>query len=558
MEKFFADHWGLSWTKAVVFICLSFVLWFSLHTYAILYGTAETPLHVSYWSADEQSPVNGALHMLKEKSLLGMRNENTLYYGPVFAVLALPAVVADFSVSYVFGGIRSADAYKDKVVWDWGGILVWARLLAVCTSLLGLVAVYLLFWTETLNPSAVSWIPYAAAGLTGISYFYFVHTSFFRHWVFVLVFLLWQLYLAVRLIEQDGRVWKLWLWQGVLAVASFGVSYLSLIYQVFWVPVLVYWVCRKHWTALRTTLLFAVGAAVGIGIVVWWHPYAFIRLLGLLGIIEPVAIGSVLGMTENTASGNSFLWYAWLVLIHTWPLLLAAIVLVIRNQAWHVLSSWWFWALLTPGAVNYVVFSMPPHHEARYMLPAIVLLVLVVFALVSRNLQSICEARKMKLLIVLLVGLWGVLNLVQIVGWTRMMAAGPVERSDIIPQILAWQEEKPDARTLVIKGWPLGYVHTQEAYEDYITRYDKEKYELWQYLRTLPPPQGVTPLDVYYLHEGEDVTDFVLRSYDHVVRHVPPQVGPDLVPESPQDEFDIRPWNVWRYQDYQERYEIVK
>lgn len=529
-------------------------VWFGAHIPVILYGVANTPLHVSYWSADEQSPANGALHVLKDRSILGLRNENTLYYGPVFAVLALPAVVADYSVSYVVDGIRSADAYKDKVVWDWGGILLLLRLTAVLVGLLGLLAVYLIFKSSTINPRNISWLPSLAAATLAVSFIYFEYASFFRHWIFVTVVLLWQLLLSIWLVEGKYRRSVLWVAEVVLAAASFGISYMSILYQVFWLPLLVYWFGKKEWNAIRAFALHAVCLVGLMALVVWWHPYSLTRMLGMIGLIDPGATG-IIWEKANTSSKHSYLFYLQLTLVHVLPLVVAG-VCAIWNRWRDTLKFPFLYLFLLPSLVNYLVFGWQAHHETRYMMPTIVLTILAIFVILSATYGRLGQKRYFFLWGFL--GLFIVLNVVQIVGWTRMMAAGPVERSDIIPQILAWQEENPDARTLVIKGWPLGYVHTREAYEDYITRYNKSGYELWQYLRDNEAPEGVEPLNVYYLHEGEELTDIMKDRYDHIVRHVLPAVGDDLAWESPQDEFDIRPWNVWRYRDFQERYEIIK
>ena len=98
-------------------LCL---FWGILHIPGIVYGTQNTPLHISYMTADEQSPINGALHILESRSLQAVRSATALYYGPIFAIVAVPAVAADFIVKLVYGMVSGAQSYKDLVVWNWG------------------------------------------------------------------------------------------------------------------------------------------------------------------------------------------------------------------------------------------------------------------------------------------------------------------------------------------------------------------------------------------------------------------------------------------------------
>lgn len=133
----------------------------------------------------------------------------------------------------------------------------------------------------------------------------------------------------------------------------------------------------------------------------------------------------------------------------------------------------------------------------------------------------------------------------------------PSERAYAI-QIHAWQAENPQTKTLVVKNWPLGYVHTHDAYSDYISRYNKSSYELWQHILLSRPPSGIDPINVYYKHYDQPVTNDDMQAYDHIVVHHPPLVGEGMAPESPQDIFDVKPWTVWHFKEYQETYTVLK
>lgn len=547
----------LSWWLVIL---VSVFLWVGVHLPPIFYGTDNTPLHVSYWSADEQSPINGALHMLQEKSLLGLRNENTIYYGPVLSVFALPAAVADFLTTLVTGQVTGPESYKDHIVFDWGGILMWARVIASLVGFAGLVAVFLLFRTKTINPSQVVWVPYMATGTLAVSHLYFEYASFFRHWVFIVTFLLWQIYLAVRIIEVSGTSKRLWVGQGILTVASFGISYLSLIYQVFWIPVLYRWMRSRDWLRLKAFGWYVLSSCIGAALVIWWHPYAFVRILGLVGLIDPIAIGPALDLAVRAEKQTSFYFYAHVIFFEILPLLALVGVLskFLKKRLFDGGHGLLLWMLLIPAGVNYLIFGNAPLHVVRYMSPTVVLLIVVSCVLLSHAVNVLGTRHLAIRLSTTIVGVFMLLNTVQLIGWERMIHAGPSERRTIIPRIQAWQAQDPGAKTLLVKNWPLGYVHTHAAYTDYVDRSNKASYDLWQYILTLDPPATVAPINVYYRRQPYTVTEEDRVAFDHIVVHSPPAISTGVWHESPEDEYDYWPWHVWKYERYQEKYEVLK
>jgi hypothetical protein len=555
-----ALHWLRVHRWALLLVLGGAVLWTGVHIPAILYGTADTPLHVSYWSADEQSPINGALHILQEKSLLGLKNQNTLYYGPIIAVFAVPAVLADYSIQFLTGHVSGPDAYKNYVVWDWGGILAWARVIATLAGYSALIAVFLLFRTVTINPAHTPWVPYVVASILGSSYLFFEYAGFFRHWIFIVALLLWQLYVAVLIFESLGSCKRLWAIQAVLTTLAFGISYLALVYEVFWLPLIYRWVRTRNRTRYREFVWYMFWSLAGMALMVWWHPYAFIRILGLVGIIEPIAISAALDLAVRADKATSFLFYVRVVCLSLFPLLVLFGVLAVflKRRLVEAGQGVLVWVLLLPAVANYVVFGDAPLHVVRYAFPTVVLLMLLICVVVSHAVSVLGTHHAAIRVAKGLIGLFIVLNIVQLVGWERMVAAGPAERRIILPQLLAWQTEQPDARTLMVKGWPIGYVHTHAAYQDYIDSYNKASYDLWKYILIIDPPAGVTPINVYYEHAPYVVTLEDQARYDHIVVHHPPATGPSIAVESPEDEFDYSPWHVWQYARYQEHYSVIK
>jgi len=536
-------------------------LWLVLHLPGVFYGTEDTPLHVSYMTADEQSPINGALHILKDRSVLGLKNQNTLYYGPVLAMLALPAVAVDYSLNLLKGTVAGAESYKDFIVWDWGGILEWARVIAVCAGFLGILAVYLIFSTATVNRSKNQLMPFIASFLLAGNYLYFEYTNFFRHWIFIVVIILWQIYFGIKIFESKEKRLLFWSAQTVLTIFVFGISYSGVLFLVFWVPFLFLWFKEKQWKLLKEFPIHTLIVLLGCAVMVWWHPYAFFRILGLVGtdVVSPLGtVSPVLNIESDLNPFLSLIFYTKVLFVNNFFLILGGFILLTVHFREMIYKSILPWAFLAPAVLNYVIFSSLEHHETRYIFPVSVLLTLFVYALFFEAYQVLGWKDKIVRLVVFLIGLSFIINCLQIVLWQRMILTGPPERRETISQIHEWQEEDQGTKTLVVKNWPLGYVHTHNAYEDYITRYNKKGYDLWQYVLTLNPPEGIEPLNVYYIHTDEELTSELLEEYDHVVKHAGASVGNDIANESPNDEFDIRPWHLLHFKKYQETFSIIK
>jgi hypothetical protein len=539
-------------------LLLGAAAWFGLHVPVMFYGTADTPLHVSYWTADEQSGLNGALHVLKEKSLLGLRNETVLYYGPMMGVFGIPAVVADAGIQFLQGNVSTPESYRDAVIWDWGGILMWGRLVAAFVGFLGLIAVFQLFTTQTINPTKARWVPYLAAVTMGTSYLYFEYSGFFRHWIFIVVALLWQLYFAVRVVEVETVKWWHWATHVALALVGFGTSYLAVVYQLFWLPIFYKWFREKEWQKLKGFVAHGIAMVAGMALIIVWHPYAFFRLFALTGLSDSGT--TTADLDYGGVLGVGFTFYAELMLVALWPLLLLLVVLAVYmyregKQMW---TTYLVPMLLVPAVANYLLFSTPELSVTRYVFPTITLLILLVMVLVSRHVVSLHRGHLMRRVTFVILGVFVLLNVVHTVGWLRMVSAGPVERSIIIPQIHEWQEVNPLAKILVVKSWPIGYVHTKSAYHYFVEYANKGEYELWQHILDIELPEGIEPINVEYRYAHQGLQDEDFQKYSHIVIHHPPELPEAVTELSPPDVFDIKPWTVWQYEKYQERFEIVK
>ncbi len=196
-------------------------------------------------------------------------------------------MAVDFIIRLATGAISTVADYKDFIVFNWGGILAWERVIALLAGYLGLLAVFRMFGTATLNPSRNRWMPWCAVILLGLNYLYFEYANFLRHWIFIVAILLWQIYFLIKIIENSvaenpQKATKYWVGQALLIILSFGISYRGLMYQVIWIPALVGWIRHKKWQACKAFGLYVLSSIVGMGIIWWWYPYGFQRVLGMV------------------------------------------------------------------------------------------------------------------------------------------------------------------------------------------------------------------------------------------------------------------------------------
>jgi hypothetical protein len=545
------------WNKNAILPIAIFFIWMAIHLPGVFYGTQNTPLHVSYMSADEQSPVNGALHMLQAKSLFGLRNENTVYYGPVFSIIALPAVVADFAVSLISGVSSGADSYRTHVVWNWGGILAFARLIALVAGFWGLVAVYKIFRLEEINPTKDRLVPLFGVAVTGSGFLYFEYSTFFRHWIFVVSILLWQIYLVLRIYLRRGGQKRNFAYLAILTVISFGISYLSLIFQVIWLPMIIQWIRQKQWKEIRNFAFYIGYFVVGAVLIVAWHPYAFYRIVKIFGpaVIKSAPVAGAVSASVQTGM-SSFVFYFLVILLNNLPFILALVIL-----AWSLIrrrkskGNILVWISLSIFVLDYFVFGMMSHHESRYGLPLVVAVILFGTALYSLAIAEFGRGAKIVRISEILIGISIILNIFQMAGWERVMVYGPSERREIVPLIEQNQKEKPGSKTLVLQSWPLGYVHTKEAYENFVKTHNKTGYDLWKFILESPLPKGIDPINVYYADLGSQSSS---TTYDHIYRQIQPDLGSKIAPESPQDIFDLYPWTIWDFKKALVHYSEIK
>ncbi len=530
------------------------IVWFFAHIPGVLYGTQNVPLHMSY-VGDEQAPVNGALHILNERNPLALRNLTTVYYGPVFSLIATPSILFDYLIKLRQGVVNSSEEYKNAIIFDWGGIIIGDRVMAVFFSFLGLVFFFLFLNTKTINPSGNRWLALMGTVLLASNFYYFEYSNFFRHWIFIMALFLGQMYFIIRIIESAGQRRIYWIWYGALSLVSFGISYLGLLFQVIWLPVLLRWIRNRAITELKNLCRYLAIFIVGVLLIILWHPYGFFRILGLTTVNSSET--NTLAVISNTSlSESSFIYYLDILVSNHFPLLLMVFAVVSFLLFRFKSLPYWLWTMLTPALLYLFVFGFIPHHEARYALPIIVLTVAMSVALLVYSWEWITKQRLFYIAMSTLMIFQLLFNVVHISKWDSIMAHGPKERV-IIEQTLVWQREKQTTATLFVQPYILGYVHTKAAYRDFIYQTGREQYPLYQTLLQSNLPQNQEWLNVFYHRPEIPLPQAKFTSYDHVVLRYDPTYA--SAPFDPQFDFiDARLTRLWFYDDFLPQYIILK
>jgi len=494
-------------------VALLVVTWLALHVAGVVYGSQNVPMHVSY-VGDEQSPVNGALHMLKEHNPFALRNHTVLYYGPLFATFAVPAVVADAGYSVLFEEVRSAQEYKEKLLFDWGGIVLGIHTTAVLVSLVTLVFFYKLLMLESINASKNRKVALLGVSLLALNYYFFEYSHFYKHWIFIQMSVVGQLYFALRIREVKGVRKSDWLWHGVLASVIFGVSYFGLAYSVAFLP-LAYTIWRGGGVSRRNLYTYVLLLVVACFVIYLWHPYALQRYLGFTGV------GDMAGKVNN--SQNPFLlstvslsYYFKLVVVNHLTLFGAGIVLTYAGVRKIQKSTWFLlYMLFSIVLVTAVLFVPVPHHEGRYMLPVILALIVgVSVALVQYVNGREMQTRVVTISLVTLLGCYLLSHGVFVGKWIDLYAKGPAER-EMISKILELQTE--DEPVLFVHNYLVGYPHTYESYEAYMKKTGKTEVNLYREILETPLPAHLKPLNVRYVQAGEFADNpQLLFEYEHV------------------------------------------
>lgn len=534
------------------------LLWFALHIPSIKYGTDDVPLYITY-VGDEQVPVNGALHVLNEKNLLALRDANKAYYGPLMVMLAVPATIIDYGRVYMFEGVSSSLQYRNYVVWNWGGILMVGRIFSVLTGFIGLYLFARILLLPEINQKQRV-IPVALIVLLlATEYFYFHYTAHFRHWVFLNVILLGQIYLYF-LMRQNGFIWwKQWLLQAVLTITTFGISYLGILFNAIWIKDIFTWLRqpRKNREVLVRAIVYGVLVLIGGTLIVLWHPYAFFRILGIVGSDLQNDTGAAV-LEENYGTHFSFDYYAGLFFNNHPGLAVAGLLLLV--VLWQLRRRINF-ALYTPVLsillVYILLFGFQSHHSTHYFLPAIVLLHLLIGMVFVRsvNEKNYLGSRYLFPVVIFFFGMQLTFNGAVLFKLISTLNVPPPDLA--LGQALIEIQQKEGGKTLLSGCGPLGVPHTRTAYADFASRAERNRTSLYSTILSseFPFPKVATLLDAYYddnLPAGKRLNS---GDYERVVvcRPFNPEGDPNL-----RLLHETKLLNYWHLEPFMDRYEFIK
>lgn len=532
-----------------IYLAVLFVGWCLSHISLLLYGSNNVPLHISY-VGDEQAPVNGALHILNDKNPFALRNLRTVYYGPLFSMVALPGIIWDFGEKVITGEVHSSQEYKESILFNWGGIIWKDRVTALLFGFLGIFFLAKLLTTKTINPSQKDFPVYLGTLLLFFNFYYFEYGAFFKHWVFIISTAIIQYYLLIRL-EESGYKKKYWVWSAILFAFGFGISYVSAFFQVMWTPLLIKWLKERNTREIKMFIYYILAILVAISVIVAWHPHAFRRLLGMVG-------GDITGTSiaqytsEQQYKGFSFVYYGSIIVTNSFPLLLLWVTLCFTKVRL-LYKKWWTWSSLAPALVYFIIFGCISDHESRYVLPTLILFLVHIVTLFVYYLSQYSQEdnRLIKITAITLCTFTIVFNAVHIRQFMSIYSDGPIEKQ-VISQILNIQGTND--RILMVNSYILGHIHTPEAYRDYTKNTNKENINLYKEIMKTPLPQDLTPLNVYYaLPTDFDKNPGISREYNHVIMQYRPRVEINQF-----DFFDENILRLWNYYDYSPHYFFLK
>lgn len=508
--------------------------WIVLHAVAIGFGTRQVPFATSS-VGDEQSPIYGALQMVRDKSLITIRDTPAVYYGPLFNLLAVPLVAGDFLFHRLNGSIRSPEEYRALITYDWGGLLYESRWLAVLAAALGLFGAWKLFHEPAINPGQNRNWPLLMTGLLATNFYFWKYSHFFRHWIFLCALLIWQIVFILR-IERGGKK-KDWIGAWVCAVAGFGISYVFLLYQVMWLPLLVRWTRSRDRSRIKPFVLYALALLAGAGLLTWWLPsslnHIWVQEAGMAQAGSSLVFLSALRYyLEIIVFNQPFETAAFLVLA-TWGML--------RHRLY---GRTWFWMLLLTAAAHLVALSSFGS-VARYALPAIMLMLLCMGASLCFLSDALLTRKRLRTSLIILLAAGFLFQFATDVVWSRKAAKGPETGA-----LVDFLRSQPTDRKMLFVGPLLPAWHTRASFERYLNDCITYPSKLYPYMLGLPGPENVVPLQVDYACRGTPDTD-ALASHDAVIT----STGESL--EATKYYYDVRITRLWSIRETGLRYVVM-
>jgi hypothetical protein len=468
-------------------------IWILVHAAIIFYGSSNIPLHSAY-IGDEQSPVNGALHVLHDASVLALHNLETLYYGPLFAILAIPGVLVSALIFFVTNGSIDPAAYQAYLLYDWGGIIVWVRSIAVMFSYLGLVALYKILTTKTVNPSQSKKLALVGVLLLASNFYFFAYGGMFKHWIFIITPFLWQIY--VLIIQSESKEYKARynVYQAILGVFAFGVSHIAILSQALLAPFVLRSLQKKE-AFVQMCTHYILPYTIGSLLIIWWHPFAFFRYFEMFsGGVAKVNSESFTLLGE-VAPVNAFLYYAEVLLLNHVGLIIALLLLaaVAFKRLPYILKQLCVGVALV-GTLYIILFSNFDIVVARYTLFTIVSIIIVTTVVMVHQWDTLHSYTKFLVGALLLFQF--VYHGVSIIGWSNFLNQGPADRK-AVAEILALAKETN--KDIFIQGETLfGWPHSTSSLAAFAVRTKRTDSSLYK-AYSASTPQKEEVLDVTYL-----------------------------------------------------------
>jgi len=493
-------------------VLMLFIVWIVVHQHMLTFGTNSVPLHKTH-IGDEQSPVNAGLHILKDKSIFSIRESGT-YYGPTMAFLSVPAAISNLSFLYVAGHIKSVEEYRDYIVWDWGGIVYNARFIALVTGFIGIILFFLLM-REFAKINDV-YPAFLGSLLLATNLLYFVYASFFRVWIFIVVILLWQLYIAVLIEKGRVQLLKGFVLSAFLGVLSFGLNYVSLVLQVFWLPYVYKWFKCKDKQKLVGFSIFIFTYLFLAILVIGLYPDAFFRIvnMGITSSVDPNAYGIAPSINET------LYYYGALFITGNSPLLIAfGILLVSRYKIASSSLRMFLLSMFFVGLTYATLILAVGWKEGRYALPLSLLLVLATSLLLSIKTSSSCKLRNKFLYNVVLS-----LIVTQIAFGTVIILKFNSIYTTVPSEIEVIQTLKSTERIVVIRSRfygmneLVGVAHSEDSYKAYFKSMGLQNLDYYKYLMETNPRPSEDRFNIYYTDFDKLVLSQVTKNLaDHFI-----------------------------------------
>lgn len=508
---------GLANKKTGLVLVGLFLFWAVMHLVIVGYGTRLVPLYSFYASSDEQAPILGVMHMLEAKSPFGMRGHDSVYYGPVFSLIAAPAVALDVIVAVMKLGTFSPEAYKLWFSFNWGSVLFFARWTAVLAGFLGLIFAWKLLSLPVINPSRKKWMPWLGVLLLGSNFYYFLYSGWLRQWIFMTAFLIVEIYFIIQIKERGKK--SDWIWLLVFSALNFGITFFnSLIYQIVWLPVLIGWWRQKDWANLKKFVYYCLGLLLCSALILFWNYTPYLRVFELAK--QP-------GLSFNPWAMPSLVYYLKMLFVNQ-PFLMAGFLLVsIFALQKKIHLEYWFWIFASCSLIHFLFFASNVHAEPRYILPVLAMVILTTTFLTAR----LEKGFYLKLAFVLL-GLEIAWQSANSLLWMNAAAHGPEDKA-----LIVWLSSLFNDKKVVLDPWRfLGVAHSKKIISDYAaTRYGQGNIpNMFDYFSKTDPPAWAHPVSNFEYLLASDKTSggTPLGNFDYFVYKTGEPLGTNFFEEN--------------------------